>query len=54
MILEYALISLAILALLGVVLEEVTHINKAKVTLLFGTFSWILLFIFTPSGRAGL
>jgi Na+/H+ antiporter NhaD/arsenite permease-like protein len=51
MILEYALISLAILALLGVVLEEVTHINKAKVTLLFGTFSWILLFIFTPSGE---
>jgi Na+/H+ antiporter NhaD/arsenite permease-like protein len=33
------------------VLEEVTHINKAKVTLLFGTFSWILLFIFTPSGE---
>jgi Na+/H+ antiporter NhaD/arsenite permease-like protein len=51
MILEYALISLAILALLGVVLEEVTHINKAKVTLLFGTFSWILLFIFTPAGE---
>ena len=42
---EYFLITLAILALLSVVFEEVTHINKAKTTLFFGCISWITLFI---------
>ncbi|AWL13235.1 Na(+)/H(+) antiporter NhaD [Saliniradius amylolyticus] len=44
--LEVVLIGLAIVALLGVMLEEVTHISKAKITLFFGTLSWILLFIY--------
>ncbi|WP_233267479.1 sodium:proton antiporter NhaD [Paraglaciecola sp. L3A3] len=47
--LHYVLIGLAILALIGVIFEEVIHINKAKITLLFGTLSWIALFIFAPS-----
>ncbi len=46
MFLHWVLLALAVLALLGVVFEEVTHINKAKVTLFFGTFSWIILFIY--------
>ena len=49
-ILQYVLIGLAVAALLGVVLEEITHINKAKVTLFFGTLAWILLFVFSPAG----
>ena len=49
-LLTYVLIALAVAALLGVVLEEVTHVNKAKVTLFFGTLAWLLLFIFTPVG----
>ena len=49
-ILQYVLIGLAVAALLGVVLEEITHINKAKVTLFFGTLAWMLLFIFSPQG----
>ncbi len=43
--LETVLIVLAVLALLGVIFEELTHVNKAKVTLFFGTLSWILLFL---------
>jgi Na+/H+ antiporter NhaD/arsenite permease-like protein len=50
--LTYVLIALAVAALLGVVLEEITHVNKAKVTLFFGTLAWLLLFIFTPVGEA--
>lgn len=42
---EYFLIVLALLALLSVVFEEVTHINKAKTTLFFGCIAWIVLFI---------
>lgn len=49
-ILQYVLIGLAVAALLGVVLEEITHVNKAKVTLFFGTLAWILLFVFSPFG----
>lgn len=45
--LESTLLALAILALLGVIFEEVTHVNKAKVTLFFGTLSWVLLFLFS-------
>ncbi|ABC32430.1 Na+/H+ antiporter NhaD and related arsenite Permease [Hahella chejuensis KCTC 2396] len=44
--LNYAVIGLAILALLGVVLEEVIHVNKAKITLFLGALAWILLFAF--------
>ncbi|AXR05029.1 sodium:proton antiporter NhaD [Salinimonas sediminis] len=43
--LDYVLIALAVLALAGVVFEEVIHVNKAKTTLFFGTLAWILLFI---------
>ncbi|GIU22499.1 sodium:proton antiporter NhaD [Shewanella schlegeliana] len=39
------LISLAVLALLSIVFEEVTHLNKAKTTLFFGCISWIILFM---------
>ena len=50
-LLTYVLIALAVAALLGVVLEEITHVNKAKVTLFFGTLAWLLLFIFAPAGE---
>lgn len=49
MLLNYILIALAFLALAGVIFEEVIHINKAKITLLFGTLSWILLFVFAQT-----
>ena len=45
--LEPVLIILALLALLGVIFEEVLHVNKAKITLFFGTLCWILLFLFS-------
>lgn len=51
MLLNYVLIGFASLALLGVMLEEVTHVNKAKITLLFGTLCWILMFIFAQPGE---
>lgn len=41
---------LALLALLGVIFEEFTHINKAKVTLLLGTVAWLILFITSAGG----
>ena len=42
---DYFLIFLAVLALLSIVFEEVTHINKAKTTLFFGCIAWITLFV---------
>ncbi|MBR9871079.1 MAG: sodium:proton antiporter [Gammaproteobacteria bacterium] len=48
-VLDITLITLAILALLGVIFEEIIHINKAKTTLFFGTLSWMLLFLFSGS-----
>lgn len=48
---EVYLIALAFLALLGIVFEEVTHINKAKTTLFFGCLSWISLFIASDSSQ---
>ncbi|GGE74619.1 sodium:proton antiporter NhaD [Shewanella carassii] len=39
------LIILAVLALLSIIFEEVTHLNKAKTTLFFGCISWIALFM---------
>ena len=50
-VLFYLLIVFALAALAGVVLEELTHISKAKITLFFGTVSWILLIIFAPAGQ---
>ncbi len=47
--LEVILIGFAILALLGVIFEEVIHINKAKTTLFFGSISWLLMFMFAGS-----
>lgn len=47
--LELCLILCALLALLGVVFEEVIHINKAKTTLFFGCLSWLLMFLFSGS-----
>ncbi|QIR15275.1 sodium:proton antiporter NhaD [Shewanella aestuarii] len=47
--LETFLITLAVLALLSIVFEEVTHINKAKTTLFLGCISWITLFIAAQS-----
>lgn len=45
------LISLAVLALLSIIFEEVTHLNKAKTTLFLGCISWIVLFV--SAGDAG-
>ncbi|WP_199611956.1 sodium:proton antiporter NhaD [Flocculibacter collagenilyticus] len=42
---EIFLLSIAVLALLSIVFEEVTHINKAKTTLFFGCIAWITLFV---------
>ncbi|QOL24359.1 sodium:proton antiporter NhaD [Thalassotalea sp. LPB0316] len=47
---EYFLIALAVLALLSIVFEELTHINKAKTTLFFGCLAWITLFISNSGG----
>ena len=51
-LLHSLLIALAFLALLGVVFEEVIHVNKAKVTLFLGTLSWLLMFIFADGDAA--
>ena len=48
-LLTYLLIAFAVLALLGVVFEEVIHINKAKTTLFFGSLSWLVMFMFAGS-----
>lgn len=48
-LLEICLILCAVLALLGLIFEEVIHINKAKTTLFFGTLSWLLMFMFAGS-----
>src|SRR5690606_30889679 len=47
--LEVILIGFAILALLGVIFEEVIHVNKAKTTLFFGCASWVMMFMFAGS-----
>lgn len=39
------LIILALLALLSIIFEDVTHLNKAKTTLFFGCISWVALFM---------
>lgn len=45
------LLSLAGIAFLMIVLEDVIHLNKAKSTLFLGTLSWLLLFLFPDQGR---
>jgi Na+/H+ antiporter NhaD/arsenite permease-like protein len=45
---QVLLILMAIAAFLGVVLEEVIHVNKAKVVLFFGALAWMVLFIAAP------
>lgn len=47
----YFLAILALVALLSIVFEEVTHINKAKTTLFLGCISWITLFINAESDQ---
>ena len=45
---QVLLIVMAIAAFLGVVFEEVIHVNKAKVVLFFGALAWMVLFIAAP------
>lgn len=47
--LEWIVLGLSVFALLGVIFEEVTHVNKAKITLLFGTLAWLVLFVVKSS-----
>ncbi|TNC84907.1 MAG: sodium:proton antiporter [Thalassolituus sp.] len=44
---SWILISLAVLALISIIFEEVIHINKAQSVLFFGSFSWVILFAAT-------
>ncbi|WP_205622161.1 sodium:proton antiporter NhaD [Aestuariibacter salexigens] len=44
------IVSLSILALLLVVLEEKIHINKAKSTLFLGSLCWLIFYIYPDSG----
>ncbi|MDI4660808.1 MULTISPECIES: sodium:proton antiporter NhaD [Cobetia] len=50
--LQGLLIGLALAAFVLIAIEDVIHLNKAKTTLLLGTFSWLLLFIFGPAALA--
>ncbi|KFZ38354.1 sodium:proton antiporter [Shewanella mangrovi] len=45
------LLLLAALALLSIIFEELTHINKAKTTLFLGCLSWITLFVAAPNNQ---
>ncbi|PAU85767.1 sodium:proton antiporter [Pseudomonas sp. WN033] len=45
---EVLLIVMAIAAFAGVVLEEVIHVSKAKVVLLFGALAWLVMFMAAP------
>jgi Na+/H+ antiporter NhaD/arsenite permease-like protein len=47
---DWILIGIAIAALLGVIFEELIHVNKAKTTLLLGTTAWIILFVDANKG----
>lgn len=49
--LEVVLIIFALVALLGVIFEEVIHVNKAKTTLFFGSLSWLVMFMFSGGGE---
>lgn len=50
--LHILLITMAVLALLSIVFEEVIHVNKAKTTLFFGCLSWLLLFMTSDGHEA--
>lgn len=45
---QVLLILMAIAAFLGVVFEEVIHVNKAKIVLFFGALAWLVLFVAAP------
>lgn len=45
---QWLLIVMAVAAFLGVVFEELIHVNKAKVVLFFGALAWMVLFIAAP------
>lgn len=49
---EIYLMSLAVLALACIVLEEAIHVNKAKTTLLLGCLAWISLFVHAGTREA--
>ena len=42
---ELIIIGMAIVALIAIACEEITHIDKAKSTLFFGCASWLLLYV---------
>jgi Na+/H+ antiporter NhaD/arsenite permease-like protein len=44
------LISIAILAFLLIVIEDIIHVNNAKTTLFLGTLAWLILFIVPQHG----
>lgn len=48
MAVQWLLILMAVAAFLGVVFEELIHVNKAKVVLFFGALAWMVLFIAAP------
>ena len=47
---QWLLVLMAVAAFLGVVLEELIHVNKAKVVLFFGALSWMVMFVAAPDG----
>lgn len=44
------LLILVALGFLSIVIEDIVHIDKAKTTLFFGSFAWLLFFIVPPAG----
>lgn len=48
MAVQWLLVLMAVAAFLGVVFEELIHVNKAKVVLFFGALAWMVLFIAAP------
>ena len=42
---EVIIIGMAIVALIAIACEEITHIDKAKSTLFFGCMSWLVLYV---------
>lgn len=49
MAVQWLLILMAVAAFVGVVFEELIHVNKAKVVLFFGALAWMVLFIAAPN-----
>jgi Na+/H+ antiporter NhaD/arsenite permease-like protein len=45
----YLLLMLIFLGFLSIVVEDLIHVDKAKTTLFFGSFVWVLYFAFLPS-----